>query len=129
MVQAIGRWPACQAEALSGGALRELAVTKRKTKLERRRNERRQFHFVRLGGSLSLFLMVAVTQVVTALVMSLPITWLVNHVFAATAIQPMFASDRFGYWQCMGMYAIWLSAKARIKVMARINWTMKSFRK
>lgn len=44
-----------------------------------------------------LFLTVALTQVLTALVMALPITWLVNHVFAANAIHAVFASDRLGY--------------------------------
>jgi hypothetical protein len=43
------------------------------------------------------FLMLAITQVLTALVMSLPITWLVNHVFSANAIHEIFASDRLGY--------------------------------
>jgi hypothetical protein len=63
--------------------------------------------------------MVAVTQVLTALVMSLPITWLVNHVFSANVIHAMFASDQLGYWRCVGMFAIWFAAKGRIK------WTVK----
>jgi hypothetical protein len=66
------------------------------------------------------FLMVAVTQVLTALVMSLPITWLVNHVFAANAIHAVFVSDRLGYWCCVRLFAIWFAATARIK------WSMKS---
>lgn len=66
------------------------------------------------------FLMVAVTQVLTALVMSLPITWLVNHVFSANAIHAIFVTDRLGYWRCVGMFVIWFAAKGRIK------WTMKS---
>ena len=66
------------------------------------------------------FLMLAMTQVLTALVMSLPITWLVNHVFSSNAIHAIFASDRFGYWRCVGIFAIWFAAKVRI------NWTMKS---
>lgn len=66
------------------------------------------------------FLMVAMTRVLTALVMSIPITWLVNHVFAANAIRAVFASDRLGYWRCVGMFAIWFAATGRIK------WTAKS---
>lgn len=66
------------------------------------------------------FLMMAITQVLTALVMSLPITWLVNRVFSANAIHTIFASDRLGYWRCVGMFAIWFAAKVRI------NWTTKS---
>lgn len=70
--------------------------------------------------AVSLFLMAVVTQVLTALVMSLPITWLVNHVFSANAIHAVFAYDRLGYWRCVGMFAIWFAAKGRIK------WTIKS---
>ena len=66
------------------------------------------------------FLMMVGTQALTALVMSLPITWLVNHVFAASAIHTIFARDQFGYWQCVGIYAIWFASKGRI------HWTMKS---
>ena len=66
------------------------------------------------------FLMLAVTGALTALVMSLPITWLVNHVFSAEAIHAIFASDRLGYWRCVGMFAIWFAAKGRIK------WSVKS---
>ena len=66
------------------------------------------------------FLMLAITQVLTPLVMSLPITWLVNHVFSANAIHAIFASDRLGYWRCIGLFAIWCAATVRIK------WTMKS---
>ena len=66
------------------------------------------------------FLMAAVTQVLTALVMSLPITWLVNHVFSANVIHAIFANDQLGYWRCVGVFAIWFAAKARIK------WTVKS---
>lgn len=65
------------------------------------------------------FLTLAFTQVLTALVMSLPITWLVNHVFSVMFIHAIFASDRLGYWRCVGMFAIWFAANARIK------WTVK----
>ena len=66
------------------------------------------------------FLMLVVTNVLTALVMALPITWLINRVFAASAIHAIFASDRLGYWRCVGMFAICFAAKGRIK------WTVKS---
>jgi len=66
------------------------------------------------------FLVLAGTQVLTALVISLPITWLVNHVFATSAIRAIFASDRLGYWRCVGIFAIWFAATARI------NWTVKA---
>jgi len=65
------------------------------------------------------FLMMLCTQVLTALAMSAPITWLVNHEFSSVWLRAIFASDHFGYWQCVGIYAIWFAAKGRIK------WTMK----
>lgn len=66
------------------------------------------------------FLMLVVTNVLTALVMALPITWLVNRVFAGSFIHAIFASDELGYWRCVGLFAIWFTAKGRIK------WTVKS---
>jgi hypothetical protein len=71
-------------------------------------------------SAVPVFLMVAVTQVLTALAMSLPISWLVNHIFSRNAIQLLFANDQLGYWRCVGVFAIWFAAKARIK------WTVKS---
>ena len=65
------------------------------------------------------FLMMMCTQAFTALAMALPIKWLVNLVFGTSLIHAIFASDHFGYWQCVGIYAIWFAAKVRIK------WTMK----
>jgi hypothetical protein len=65
------------------------------------------------------FLMMAVTQVLTAFGMALPITWLVNHIISVNAIHWIFSNDRLGYWQCVGMFAIWFAANARIK------WTVK----
>lgn len=65
------------------------------------------------------FLTLTVTQLLTALVVSLPITWLVNHIFSANFIHAIFASDRMGYWRCVGIFAIWFAATARI------NWTVK----
>jgi hypothetical protein len=43
------------------------------------------------------------------------ITWLVNRVFAASAIHAIFARDQLGYWQYVGMFSIWFAAIARIK--------------
>lgn len=66
------------------------------------------------------FLMLVGTNALTALVMALPITWLVNRVFAASAIRAIFPSDQLGYWRCVGLFLIWFAAKGRIK------WTVKS---
>ena len=67
-----------------------------------------------------MILMLAGTNAVTALAMALPIAWLVNHVFAPSAIHAIFPSDQLGYWRCVGVFAIWFAAKGRIK------WTVKS---
>lgn len=71
-------------------------------------------------AAVPIFLMAVLTQALTALVMAAPITWLVNHVFSASAIHAVFANDKLGYWQCVGMFAIWFAAKGRIK------WTIKA---
>lgn len=65
-------------------------------------------------------LMLVATNGLTALVLALQITWLVNRVFAASAIHAIFARDQLGYWQCVGMFAIWFAAIARIKWKATL---------
>jgi hypothetical protein len=49
----------------------------------------------------------------TALLMSLPIAWLINHAFAAGAIRAVFGGDRLKYWQCVMVFAIWYSARIK----------------
>jgi hypothetical protein len=49
----------------------------------------------------------------TALLMSFPIVWMINHVFAVGAIHAVFGVDRFGYWQCVMLFAIWYCAKVK----------------
>ena len=70
--------------------------------------------------AVSAFLMLVVVNALTALVMALPTSWLVNRVFSTSAIHAIFSSDHLGYWRCVGVFAIWFVAKARIK------WTVKS---
>jgi hypothetical protein len=62
-----------------------------------------------------MFLMLAFTPVLTALVMSLPIAWLVNHVFAIGAIRAIFGVERLGYWRTVGLFAIWYATRTKIK--------------
>lgn len=66
-----------------------------------------------------MFLMLAFTLVLTALVMSLPIAWLVNHVLAIGAIHAIFGVERLGYWRAVGLFAIWIATRTRIKVHPR----------
>jgi hypothetical protein len=60
--------------------------------------------------------MLAVTPVLTALVISGPVAWLVNHVFAANAIHAIFGVEHFGYWRAVGLIALWYAARFKIKV-------------
>lgn len=62
------------------------------------------------------FLMLAVTPVLTALVVSLPVAWLVNHIFAASAIRAIFGVEHLGYWRVMGLFAILFAIQFKIKI-------------
>jgi hydrogenase/urease accessory protein HupE len=58
---------------------------------------------------------ITVTKALTALVMSLPIARLVNRVFAAGSIHVIFGADRLSYWRCVGLFAIGLASRVKIK--------------
>ena len=60
-------------------------------------------------------LMLAVTPVVTALVLSLPIAWLANHIFAANAIHAIFGVEHLGYWRVVGLFAIVFAGRFKVK--------------
>lgn len=49
----------------------------------------------------------------TALLISLPISWLINHAFAPGAIRAVFGGDRLTYWQCVMGFAAWFCARVR----------------
>ncbi len=66
--------------------------------------------------AVGMFLMLAVTPVLTALIMSLPIEWLVGKVFSTAAIHAIFGVEHLGYWRVVGLFAIWFAARARIKI-------------
>jgi hypothetical protein len=63
-----------------------------------------------------MFLMLAVTPALTALVMAVPIEWLVSEVFSAAVIHAIFGVEHLGYWRVVGLFAIWFATRARIKV-------------
>ena len=65
--------------------------------------------------ALGAFVTIALTKALTALVMSFPLAWLVNHVFGAGAIRAIFGADRLSYWRCVGLFAIWFAARVKIK--------------
>jgi hypothetical protein len=58
---------------------------------------------------------IALTKVLTALLMSFPLAWLVNHVFGTSAIQAIFGTGHFSYWRCVGLFAIWFATRVKIK--------------
>ncbi len=66
--------------------------------------------------AVSMFLVLGITAALTSLVMSFPIAWLVNHVFATGTIHAIFGVERLGYWRTVGLFAIWHAARARIKI-------------
>lgn len=77
---------------------------------------RKTDHLTLTGWSaVSALVTITLTKALTALVMSLPIAWLVNHVFAAGVIQAIFGTYHFSYWRCVGLFAIWFSARVQIK--------------
>jgi hypothetical protein len=65
--------------------------------------------------AVGVFATITITKALTALVMSLPLTWLFNRVFATGAVRAIFGADRVSYWRCVGLFAIWFTARIRIK--------------
>ena len=63
-----------------------------------------------------MFFMLAVTPVITALTLALPISWVVNREFAAGAIHAIFGVERFGYWRAVGLFALLFTTQFKIKV-------------
>jgi hypothetical protein len=76
-------------------------------------------HLTLTGWSaVSILAMITITKALTALVMSFPLAWLVNHVFGVGAIQAIFGTGHFSYWRCVGLFAIWFAARVKIKFSA-----------
>jgi hypothetical protein len=63
-----------------------------------------------------MFLMLAATPVITALVLSIPIEWLVSKEFGIGAVRAIFGVERLGYWRIMGLFALWYTTRIEIKV-------------
>jgi hypothetical protein len=62
------------------------------------------------------FLMLAVTPVLTALVISQPVAWLANHIFAGSALHAVFGVEHLGYWRVVGLFAIVFAIGFKIKI-------------
>jgi hypothetical protein len=67
-------------------------------------------------SAVRMFLMLAVTPVITTLILALPISWLVNREFAAGAIHAVFGVERLGYWKVVGLFAIRFATRGKIKL-------------
>jgi hypothetical protein len=68
-----------------------------------------------------MFLELAVTPVLTAVVMSIPVTWLINNIFAVGAIHAVFGVEHLGYWRVVGLFALWFATRFKIKVHGSSN--------
>ena len=55
------------------------------------------------------------SSVGTALLISCPISWLINHAFSRGFIRVVFGGERLGYWQCVMVFAIWYCARIKFK--------------
>ena len=62
-----------------------------------------------------MFLMLAVTSILTALTLALPISWLVNREFATGAIHAIFGVERLGYWRVVALFAIRFATRGKIE--------------
>jgi hypothetical protein len=62
-----------------------------------------------------MFLMLAVTPVITALVLSLPIEWLISHEFASGAVHAIFGVKHLGYWRVVGLFALRFATRGKIE--------------
>ena len=62
------------------------------------------------------FLVLAVAPVFTALVISLPAAWLVNHIFAPNVLLFLFGVERFNYWRVVGLFALLFATQFKIKI-------------
>lgn len=62
------------------------------------------------------FLTAASTPVLTTLVISIPVAWLVNHIFSANIIHTFFGVEHLGYWRVVGLFAIVFATRFKINI-------------
>ena len=65
--------------------------------------------------AVGIFMTMALTKVLTALVMSFPLAWLVSHIATGGLLRFVFGADGLSYWRCVGLFAIWHTGRVRIK--------------
>lgn len=60
--------------------------------------------------------MIAVSKMLTALVLSSLITLLVRHIFAGEQLRFLFGAEGFSYWRCVGLYFLWFAVRMKINI-------------
>ena len=65
--------------------------------------------------AIPVFLTLAVTPVATALIVSMPIAWLTNHILSSSLLFFLFGVNHVGYWRVVGLFAIAFAANFKIK--------------
>ena len=72
-------------------------------------------HFTLTGWpAVGVFAIITTTKALTAIVIAWPLDWLANHVFSPSLMLALWGEDHLSYWRCIGMFAIWHVARARI---------------
>lgn len=71
--------------------------------------------------AMGLFAAVTLARALTALVMSIPITWLVSHIFAHATLVLAFGPDGLTYWRCVGLFAVWFAARMKIRFSGQVD--------
>jgi hypothetical protein len=68
------------------------------------------------GPAVPVFLTAASMPVLTALVISMPVAWLVNHIFSANLIRTLFGVEQLGYWRVVGLFAIVFATRFKVNI-------------
>ena len=71
---------------------------------------------------------IAITQTLTALLMSFPLSWLASKVFGGVALHALIGENHLSFWRCVGLYAIWFAARIRIKFSGPTHITIEGKR-
>ena len=68
---------------------------------------------------------IAITQTLTALLMSFPLSWLASTVFGGVALHALLGENHLSYWRCVGLYVIWFAARIRVKFSGPAQITLE----
>lgn len=69
---------------------------------------------------------IAITQTSTALLAAFALSWLASKTFGGgVALHALFGESRLSYWRCVGLFAIWFTARIRIKFSGPAQITLE----